>query len=177
MSDVTAKWAKAGEAADDEVTEKVCTLDELADHCAGLRREGRRVVLCHGCFDLLHIGHIRHFAEARTLGDVLVVTITPDRFVQKGPGRPAFPAELRAEAVAALSAVDRVAINRWPTAVETLKTLRPNVFCKGWEFHAEGSDPTGKIELERNAAEELGVEIRFTDDLIFSSSELLRRLG
>ncbi len=160
-----------------EVISKVCTLDHLAEHCAGLRREGRRVVLCHGCFDLLHIGHIRHFAEARSFGEVVVVTITPDRFVHKGPGRPAFPAELRAEAVAALSAVDRVAINRWPTAVETLELLHPAVFCKGWEFHDEGSDPTGKIDLEREAAEALGVEIRFTDDLVFRSSELLRRLG
>jgi cytidyltransferase-like protein len=160
-----------------EALPAVCTLDALTEYCSAMRRAERRVVLCHGCFDLLHIGHIRHFKEARTFGDALVVTITPDRFVQKGPGRPAFPAELRAEAVAALSAVDRVAINRWPTAVETMKMLRPAVFCKGFEFHAEGSDPTGKIELERTAAADLGVEIRFTDDLIFSSSELLRRLG
>ena len=155
----------------------VCTLDALAEYCGATSRAGRQIVLCHGCFDLLHIGHIRHFKEARSFGDSLVVTITPDRFVQKGPGRPAFPADLRAEAVAALSAVDHVAINRWATAVETLKLLRPSVFCKGWEFHAAGSDPTGKIELERAAAAEIGVEIRFTDDLAFSSSELLRRLG
>ena len=156
---------------------KIETLDALADRCAALRSAGKRVVLCHGCFDLLHIGHIRHFAQARSFGDLVAVTITPDRFFDKGPGRPAFPEELRAEAVAALSAVDRVAINRWPTAVETLELLRPAVFCKGSELHADGGDPTGKIDLERAAADALGIELRFTDDIVYSSSELLRRMG
>ena len=78
---------------------KIKDLDELAAVLDAHRRRRERVVHCHGVFDLLHIGHIRHFEQARKLGDVLVVTLTPDRYVNKGPHRPAFPAELRAEAV------------------------------------------------------------------------------
>jgi cytidyltransferase-like protein len=74
------------------------------------REQGIRIVQCHGVFDLLHPGHIRHFAAARSMGDVLVVTITADDFVGKGPGRPAFPQGLRSESLAALSVVDFVAV-------------------------------------------------------------------
>ena len=70
--------------------------------------------ICHGVFDLLHIGHIKHFEEARTFGDVLVVTITPDEFVYKGPNRPAFSSVLRLEALAALESINFVAENKWP---------------------------------------------------------------
>src|SRR3954452_21027191 len=97
---------------------KLHSLEDLAALLARLRADGRRVVLCHGVFDLLHIGHVRHFEQAKKLGDVLVVTLTPDRFVNKGTGRPAFPDQLRAEFVAALGCVDYVAVNTWPTAVD-----------------------------------------------------------
>ena len=82
---------------------KIKTLDELAAALERERAQGRRVVLCHGVFDLLHPGHIRHLEAARRHGDLLVVTITPDRFVNKGPGRPVFNQRLRAESVAALA--------------------------------------------------------------------------
>ena len=74
----------------------------------------KRIVLCHGVFDLLHLGHIKYLQEAKSLGDILLVTITPDRFVNKGPGRPAFNEKHRAEAIAALEVVDYVSINDWP---------------------------------------------------------------
>ena len=96
---------------------KIRTLDELAATLERHRAEGRRVVHCHGVFDLLHVGHVRHFEQARKLGDVLVVTLTPDRFVNKGTNRPAFTETLRAEVVASLGTVDYVAINRWPTVL------------------------------------------------------------
>src|SRR5437867_10418479 len=104
---------------------KVRRLREVADAVAALRGGGKKVIHCHGVFDLLHIGHIKHLEAARKLGDVLVVTITPDRFVNKGPHRPAFPERLRAEALASLACVDYVAVNEWPTAVETIRTLKP----------------------------------------------------
>src|SRR5437762_7877076 len=104
---------------------KVHALEDLAITLDRLRAAGKRVVHCHGVFDLLHIGHVRHFEQAGQLGDVLVVTLTPDRFVNKGGGRPAFTETLRAEFVAALACVDYVAVNRWPSAVETIRLLRP----------------------------------------------------
>src|SRR5213080_2133296 len=101
--------------------QKIRSIEESAEALEGLRRAGKKIVHCHGVFDLLHIGHLRHLKAAREWGDALVVTITPDRFVNKGPGRPAFTEILRAEALAMLECVDFVAINRWPSAVEIIK--------------------------------------------------------
>ena len=91
---------------------KIQVLTELLSVCETLRAEGKKIVHCHGVFDLLHIGHIKHFEAAKKMGDLLVVTLTADKYVNKGRGRPAFSENLRAEAVAALAAVDYVAINR-----------------------------------------------------------------
>ena len=82
--------------------EKIKTLEELQQIIADLKTKGKKIVHCHGVFDLLHIGHIKHFEEAKSFGDVLVVTITPDEFVHKGPNRPAFTTALRLEALVAL---------------------------------------------------------------------------
>src|SRR5262249_42163653 len=112
---------------------KVWPLHDLIDHVKKLRQKGLRIVQCHGVFDLLHIGHIRHFEQAKKLGDILVVTLTPDRFVNKGAGRPAFPENLRAEVIASLDCVNYVAVNHWPSAVETIKMLQPDIFAKGDE--------------------------------------------
>lgn len=153
---------------------RILSLDRLAERIRKYQAAGRTVVHCHGVFDPLHVGHIRHFKEARRFGDVLVVTVTPDRFVNKGPHRPVFSEELRAEAIAALSAVDHVAVNEWPTAVETIERLRPNVFVKGGEFRS-GQDLTGAIAVEEAAIRSVGGVMQFTDDLVFSASHLVNR--
>ncbi|OGV61834.1 MAG: cytidyltransferase [Lentisphaerae bacterium RIFOXYC12_FULL_60_16] len=152
---------------------KLVDLEVLAGITEAARRAGRKVVHCHGVFDLLHIGHIRYFQQARRMGDMLVVTLTPDRFVDKGPNRPAFVEALRAEAIASLDVVDHVAINRWPTAEETLRLLRPHVYVKGSEFKAIQSDMTGKIGREAEVVREIGAELAFTEDVVFSSTQLI----
>src|SRR5205814_7480144 len=134
------------------VTTKVRDIHELAVELIPVRR-GKTVVQCHGVFDLLHIGHIRHFQEAKKAGQILVVTITPDRHVNKGPHRPVFTESLRAEAIAALDLVDYVAINKWPTAVEAIQTLRPDVYAKGSDYRDASADHTGGIMLEQQAVE------------------------
>ena len=154
---------------------KVRPLAELANELVAVRSAGKRTVLCHGVFDLMHVGHIRHLEQARRMGDVLAVTITPDRYVNKGPDRPAFPEQLRAEAVAALDCVDFVAINQWPTAVETIRLLRPALYVKGSEYRDAESDVTDGIRLERQAVEAICGELAFTNGLTFSSSNLLNR--
>ena len=158
-----------------EPARKILALRELAGALAGLRDRGKRVVHCHGVFDLLHPGHIRHFEAARRHGDVLVVTITPDEFVTKGPGRPVFNHRLRAESIAALACVDYVAVNEWPTAVETIKLLRPSVYAKGSDYEDRERDVTGGIVREENAIREVGGEIVFTTEMAFSSTELLNQ--
>jgi cytidyltransferase-like protein len=132
-------------------------------------------VLAHGVFDLLHLGHIRHFEQARGMGDVLVVTLTRDEHVNKGPHRPAFSHDLRAEAVAALAAVDYVAVSRWPLAVEAILRLEPDVYVKGAEYESAADDVTGGIVHETEAARRVGGEVRFTHDVVYSSSNLLNR--
>ena len=155
-----------------EKSNRVLTLDSLADKVAQLKAKGRKVVMCHGVFDLMHIGHIRHFEQARSLGDVLVVSVTPDKFVNKGTHRPAFPEALRTEAIAALGVVDYVTINKWPTAVETIRMLRPDIFCKGGEFrHMEDLSPGLRAEIE--AAMEAGAQVEYTGDNLSSSSHLI----
>lgn len=130
---------------------------------------------CHGCFDLLHIGHIRYLQAARALGDVLVVTVTPDRYVNKGPDRPAFPSELRAEHVAALDCVDFAAVNRWASAVETITLLKPDLYIKGNEYVDAAEDPGTAVGKERAAVEAVGGQLAFTDEIVFSSSHLINQ--
>jgi len=81
--------------------QKIKTLDELADIIQELKSKGHTIVHCHGGFDLLHPGHIRHFESVKRQGDILIVTVTPDEYVGKGPGRPVFNQRLRAESIAA----------------------------------------------------------------------------
>lgn len=154
---------------------KILSIDELTIRIRTLKAEGKKIVLCHGVFDLLHIGHIRYFRQAAKMGDVLVVTVTPDDFVDKGPDRPAFTEALRAEAIASLDAVNFVAVNKWPTAEETLRLLKPDYYVKGAEFRDQAADMTGKIAQEAAIVKEVGCELVFAEDIVFSSSNLINR--
>src|SRR6266513_305150 len=135
---------------------KVRRLEDLSRTLATLRERGKKIVHCHGVFDLLHIGHIKHLEAARKRGDLLVVTLTPDRYVNKGPHRPAFPELLRAEALASLACVDYVAINQWPTAVETIGTLKPDLYVKGVVREAGRRDHSDAIRQEEDAIQAVG---------------------
>ena len=135
----------------------------------------KKIAQCHGVFDLLHIGHIKHLQHAKTFCDILVVTITADRYVNKGPGRPYFTEYLRAEALAALDCVDYVIINHNPTAIEAIQIIKPDYYVKGIEYQASENDITGKILEEEEAVKSVGGQLTFTDDMVFSSSSLLNR--
>jgi rfaE bifunctional protein nucleotidyltransferase chain/domain len=149
---------------------KITPLEELARRLEHERAAGRAVVHCHGVFDLLHIGHIRYLQKAKRLGDVLAVTLTPDRFVNKGPQRPAFPEGLRADALAALDCVDYVAINDQPTAAATIERLKPAVFAKGSEYRDR---KTPELLAEEAAAAAIGARVEFVEDVTSSSSHLI----
>ena len=101
------------------MTKKIIDFDELRKLKKNYRK--KKIIHCHGVFDLIHIGHINHFREAKNLGGILVVTVTPDKYVSKGPNSPAFNERIRAEAIAALSHVDFVAINTAPNAINVIK--------------------------------------------------------
>src|SRR3972149_12119672 len=141
---------------------KILSLDELEKKASELRREGKRGVMCHGTFDLMHTGHIRHLQRAKREGDVLMVTVTGDAYVNKGPGRPVFNEQLRAESLAALACVDFVAINHAVSAVEALHEIQPNIYAKGSDYRSHSEDVTGNIALEQAAVEAHGGRIFFT---------------
>lgn len=156
-------------------SQKVVSLPELETLCASARQEGRKVVLCHGVFDLLHPGHLGHLKAACAEGDLLVVTVTPDRFVNKGPGRPVYSEDQRVEMIAALQVVDYAAINDGPTAIETIRRLRPDVYAKGADYTDPDADTTGNISVEEEAVVAVGGRIHFTDEPSLSSSELINQ--
>src|SRR5713226_2537371 len=166
----------AGQAEIMETTDKkIKRVEELAEVLNTLQLGGKKIVHCHGVFDLLHIGHIKHLDAARKLGDVLVETLTPDRFVNKGPHRPAFPERLRAEALASLSCVSFVAINEWPTAVDTIERLKPDFYVKGVVREEGKRDHTNAIQQEEDAVKSIGGQLILTDEETYSASTLINK--
>jgi rfaE bifunctional protein nucleotidyltransferase chain/domain len=154
---------------------KIKPLEELGRVAEACRTAGNKVVLAHGVFDLLHLGHLRHLEEARSHGDVLIVTLTADAFVNKGPGKPVFSEQQRAEMLSGLGIVDWVGINNAPDADPVLRAIKPDVYVKGADYRNPDDDVTGKIMHERRAVEAFGGKLIFTDDISYSSSEILNR--
>ncbi len=132
---------------------------EAARLAERLRSAGKRIVLANGCFDLLHVGHVRYLEAARRLGDVLFVGLNGDAAVGrlKGRGRPLMPAAERAEIVGALRAVDHVVVFEEDTADRLLARLRPHV-------HAKGTDYTADSVPERATAREVGADVAISGD-------------
>ena len=152
---------------------KIFSVEALTKIISKQKAKGKKIVLCHGTFDLLHIGHIKHFKEAKTLGNKLIVTITSDKYVNKGPKRPAFNEKYRLEAVAALNDVDFVTLSEHPTAVQVIKKLRPHIYCKGPDYKNHKKDISGEIINEARMIKKFGGKICYTKDITFSSSKLI----
>ena len=153
--------------------QKIFLLENLQRILNKEKAKGKRIVLCHGVFDLLHLGHINHFREAKTYGDILVVTVTSDQYVNKGPNRPAFREQNRLKALEALEMVDYVALNKNPTAVPVIQELKPNTYCKGQDYKFHQNDTSGEIRNEINALKKIGGKIIYTQGISFSSSKLI----
>lgn len=136
---------------------KIMTAAELSARRDALDGEGRRLVFTNGCFDLLHVGHVRYLQQARALGDALAVGLNSDRSVRelKGEGRPINSEADRAEVLAALGCVDYVVIFGEKRATELLQTVRPHVYAKGGDYTPESLDAG-----EREALAEAGAEVR-----------------
>lgn len=153
---------------------KICNLPQLLAHREKARSAGRVIVHCHGCFDIVHPGHIHHLQQARTYGDLLIVTVSADSQVNKGLNRPLVPDDLRAESLAALECVDLVYVNPEPTAVGLLGQLRPDVYVKGKEYE-HNRDP--RFLAEREAVTRHGGRVVCSSgDVIFSSTALIGQL-
>ena len=151
---------------------KIRSIHELATVSQNLRDQGKSIVLCHGCFDIVHPGHLRYLQFARQQGDVLVVSLTGDDAIEKSDGtRPYIPQELRSENLAALEMVDVVVVVDGPTAEPVLTELKPDVYIKGREY--EGSTHPGFLK-EKELVENQGGRVIFSSgDVVFSSTAIL----
>lgn len=152
---------------------RILDREELMARVETARASGAKIVLANGCFDVLHVGHVRYLAGARELGDILVVGINSDEQVVrlKGPGRPVLPASERAELVAALESVTYVTIFDEPTVTELLLALKPDV-------HAKGTDYTEETVPERAVVRSYGGRVAIVGDpKDHSTSAILTRLG
>ena len=158
------------------IMEKVVTKKEFRwDIRPSLKKENKKIVLCHGVFDLVHPGHIIHLEQAKAMGDVLVVSITAAEYVRKGPGRPYFNDEMRLRFLAALSCVDYVLLSEGYTVDDIVDAVEPDFYVKGSEYADESADVTGKIREERELVERHGGKLRFTGGQVFSSTKLINR--
>ena len=156
---------------------KIIHLNNLRKIVSKKQSEGKKIVLCHGVFDLLHFGHITHFKNAKKNGNILIVSITPDKFVKKGPGRPVFNQNIRALSLAELNIVDYVTINNSHSAVNVIRTIKPNIFCKGTEYKIHKNDITTEIKNEAKEIKSVGGKIIYTEGKTFSSSNLINTFG
>lgn len=156
---------------------KITSIKSLINIVKRKKKEKKKIVLCHGVFDLLHIGHIKHFQQAKEYGDILIVTLTPDKFVNKGPGRPAFNEKFRLEALSSLNIVDYVGLNISSSAEDLIKTIKPNFYCKGPDYINHDNDMSQKIKKEVQAIKSVNGKMIYTDGITFSSSNLLNRFS
>src|ERR1700746_3356026 len=150
---------------------KIKTREELRQALGPFPRE-QKVIMCHGTFDLVHPGHIRHLIYAKSKASILVASLTTDAHIEKAMHRPFVPQELRAMNLAALEMVDYVIIDPNATPVENLARVQPDFFAKGYEYTAEGLHPKTREEL--TVIESYGGEILFTPgDIVYSSSAII----
>jgi len=132
-----------------------------------------KIALCHGCFDPLHVGHIKHFRAAKETCDKLIVSVTPNIYVNKGEGRPFFDQQERLYCISELRMVDCCVINLWPSAVETIRTMRPDFFVKGSDYR-DLNKCNPNISSEIDALQKEGGRMVYTEEVQYSSGSLLK---
>ena len=137
----------------------------------------KKIILCHGVFDLMHVGHLYHFYSAKKFGDILVVSITDDPFVNKGPNKPFFNQEERLFALSNIKNIDYLFLNQYPTPIKLIESLKPNFYAKGVEYSDVKRDITGNINKEIKVLEKCGGKILYTEDKVFSSTSIINKIN
>ena len=152
------------------IKNKILSLECVDRTCTPIRQDGAKVVLCHGVFDVLHSSHIDYFLKSKQHGDILVVSLTDDEYVNKGPNRPYFDIKQRCTVIASLSMVDYVIVSSEPSAVTVINSVKPNIYSKGIEYKNK-EDITKKIELENKAVKDNGGKTVYieTNEILSSS--------
>src|SRR5258708_142948 len=154
-----------------DYTSKIKSIDALRE-AIGPRPRDKTVIMCHGTFDIVHPGHLRHLTYAKEKADVLIASVTADEHILKANHRPYVPQELRAANLAALECVDFVLVDPNPTPIENMRLLQPDYFAKGYEYFASGVPVRTREEID--ALSEYGGEMVFTPgDVVYSSSAII----
>lgn len=152
---------------------KVIDISKLNKLGNQLKKNNKKIVLCHGVFDLVHLGHLEYFKSSKKHGDVIIVSVTKGKFVNKGPNRPYNSDKDRVKFLSSLEIVDYVVLNTTATAVNIIKKLKPNFYSKGPDYKKIDKDITGEIKNEIKAIKDVNGKIVFTNDRTLSSSKIL----
>ena len=152
---------------------KLLKIEEVKKKVSELKKKKLKIVHCHGVFDIVHIGHIKHLKKAKDHGDILIVTVTSDKFVNKGSNRPTFNQKKRLEFLSELESVDFVCLSNFPSATNLLKLIKPDIYVKGQDYKNSKHDKTGKINFETQLVKKFGGKIVFTHEETFSSSNII----
>tara|TARA_B100001250_G_scaffold412903_1_gene445384 strand:- start:871 stop:2391 length:1521 start_codon:yes stop_codon:yes gene_type:complete len=152
---------------------KLLKIEEIKKKVSELKKKKLKIVHCHGVFDIVHIGHIKHLKKAKDQGDILIVTVTSDKFVNKGSNRPIFNQKKRLEFLSELESVDFVCLSNFPSATNLIKLIKPDIYVKGQDYKNSKNDKTGKINFETQLIKKFGGKIVFTHEETFSSSNII----
>ena len=149
---------------------RILELEAIAER---YRADGLVVGLCHGCFDIVHVGHIHHLRQARAQVDRLFVSVTADEFVNKGPDRPIFSADARVQFIASIRYCDHAIVNHAMTAEQVISVLKPHVFFKGADYQS-AMDP--RMSAERSIVERNGGRVVLTDAAVMDSTSRIAQI-
>ena len=140
-----------------------------------LKKEKKKIGLVHGVFDVIHIGHIKYFEEAKRMVDHLIVSVTTDKYVNKGPGKPIFEIEKRVNLLKSIKFIDDVIISNYQTAKENIKLIKPDFYIKGKDYRNFNNDLSENIFIEKKEVEKFGGKIIFTNSELHSSSSIINK--
>lgn len=157
------------------MNKKILSKLELIKIVKRARRLKKKIILCHGVFDLVHLGHILHFQSAKKYGDILIVSITKDKFIKKGLGRPLFNEQQRLVYLSNLTLIDYVFLCETESAEESIKLIKPNFYIKGEDYKENKLDKTKKIVLEKKLVKSFGGKFVYTNERSFSSTNIINK--
>ena len=156
---------------------KIKELKDIVKISQQLKKKKKKIILCHGDFDNFHYGHLKYFESAKKFGDILVVSLTSDKYINKGLNRPIFNEKQRAEIISSLKIVDYVYVDNNLTAEKIISNLKPDYFVKGSDYKDSKKDLSGNIIKEKKLVEKKGGKLVFTDEEVFSSSKIINHSG
>ena len=135
----------------------------------------KKIGMIHGVFDVIHFGHILYFKEAKKKVQKLIVSVTADQYVNKGPEKPIFTLKKRMEVLRSIKYIDNVIESNYPTAVENIKKFKPNLYIKGKDYKRTADDLSKNILIEKREVEKYGGKIIFTESALYSSSSVINK--